>query len=138
MTIITKANYLEHRDSLDIYELNCGKDTVDRSDYVTPEEQYYRLVLAGVQLKRAREDMYDFDANLEEYKTNRLFDRYMDKLDSVEKYRDKLRQYNNVKSQHLRLQELRDKYLKEMEQLEMENKIKSELSKESTEVVTKE
>lgn len=137
MFIITKFNYSEHRDMLDIYETNCGKDTVDRSDYVSADEQYYRLVLAGIQLKRSREDMYDFDGNLEEYKTTRLFERYMDKIDAVEKYRKKMRQYNHVKSQNDRLQELHTKYLNEMKQIENENKIKSELNKQATEVVTK-
>ena len=138
MKVLTKANYLENRDILYIYEENCGKDTVDRSDYITPEEQYYRLVLSGVQLKRAREEMFDFDSDLEEYKTNRLFERYMDKIDTVEKYREKMRQYNRVKSQQERLKELYDKYLEEMQQIELENKIKNELHKTSTQPVVKE
>lgn len=138
MKILTKANYLENRDSLLIYETNCGKDTVDRSDYITPEEQYYRLVLSGVQLKRAREEMFDFDSDLEEYKTNRSFERYMDKIDTVEKYREKMRQYNTVKSQHERLEELHKKYLEEMKQIELENKIKNDLHKQSTQPLTKE
>lgn len=138
MKILTKANYLENRENLGIFEENCGKDTVDRSDYITPEEQYYRLVLSGVQLKRAREEMFDFDSDLEEYKTNRTFDRYMDKIDTVEKYREKMRQYNVVKSQHERLKELHDKYLKEMEQIELENKIKNDLNKQSAQAVKKE
>ena len=138
MKIITKANYLENRDNLEIYEKNCGKDTVDRSDYVTPEEQYYRLVLAGVQLKRAREEMFDFDSDLEEYKTNRQFERYMDKIDTMEKYREKMRHYNTVKSQHERLAELHKKYLEEMQQIELENKIKKELSEKSTQALKKE
>lgn len=138
MKIITKANYLEYRDTLDIYEKNCGKDTVDRSDYITPEEQYYRLTLSGIQLKRAREEMYDFDKDLEEYKTNRLFERYMDKLDTVEKYREKMRQYNTVKSQHERLEELHKRYLEEMKEIELENKIKNDLHKKATQAMTKE
>ena len=80
MKILTKANYLENRESLDIYEKNCGKDTVDRSDYITPEEQYYRLTLSGIQLRRAREDMFDFDSDLQEYKTNRMFERFIDMI----------------------------------------------------------
>ncbi len=138
MKILTKANYLENRDSLFIYEENCGKDTVDRSDYITPEEQYYRLVLSGIQLKRAREEMFDFDSDLEEYKTNRMFERYMDKIDTVEKYREKMRQYNTVKSQHERLEELHKKYLEEMKEIELENKIKNDLNKQSTQSMTKE
>lgn len=138
MKILTKANYLKNRGNLDIYEKNCGKDTVDRSDYITPEEQYYRLVLSGVQLKRAREEMFDFDSDLEEYKTNRMFTRYMDKIDTVEKYREKMRQYNVVKSQHERLEELHKKYLEEMKQIELENKIKNELNKQSTQAIVKE
>lgn len=137
MKILTKANYIENRDSLYIYEENCQKDTVDRSDYETPEEQYYRLILAGVQLKRSREDMYDFDSDLEEYKTSRLSERYMDKLDTVEKYREKMRQYNTVKSQTSRLEKLHEKYLEEMQQIENENKIKNEINKKATEVVAK-
>ncbi len=138
MKILTKANYLENRDSLFIYEENCGKDTVDRSDYITPEEQYYRLVLSGIQLKRAREEMFDFDSDLEEYKTNRMFERYMDKIDTVEKYREKMRQYNTVKSQQERLEELHKKYLEEMKEIELENKIKNDLNKQSTQSMTKE
>ena len=138
MKIITKANYLEYRDILDIYEKNCGKDTVDRSDYVTPEEQYYRLTLAGIQLKRAREEMFDFDSDLAEYKTNRMFERYMDRIDTVEKYREKMRQYNTVKSQQERLKELHEKYLEEMKQIELENKIKNDLHKKATQAIKKE
>ena len=138
MKILTKANYLENRGNLDIYEKNCGKDTVDRSDYITPEEQYYRLTLSGIQLRRAREEMFDFDSDLEEYKTNRIFTRYMDKIDTVEKYREKMRQYNTVKSQHERLEELYKKYLEETKQIELENKIKNDLNKQSTQPVKKE
>lgn len=138
MKILTKANYLENRESLDIYEKNCGKDTVDRSDYITPEEQYYRLTLSGIQLRRAREDMFDFDSDLQEYKTNRMFERYMDKIDTVEKYRERMRQYNTVKSHHERLEELHKKYLEEMKQIELENKIKNDLNKQSTQAMTKE
>lgn len=138
MKIITKANYLEYRDILDIYEKNCGKDTVDRSDYVTPEEQYYRLTLSGIQLKRAREEMFDFDSDLAEYKTNRMFERYMDRIDTVEKYREKMRQYNTVKSQQERLKELHEKYLEEMKQIELENKIKNDLHKKATQAIKKE
>lgn len=138
MKILTKANYLEYRDTLDIYEKNCGKDTVDRSDYITAEEQYYRLVLAGVQLKRAREEMFDFDSDLEEYKTDRKFERYMDKISAVEKYREKMKQYNTVKSQHERLAELHKRYLEEMKQIELENKIKNDLHKETTQAIKKE
>lgn len=138
MKILTKSNYLENRESLYIYEKNCGKDTVDRSDYITPEEQYYRLVLSGIQLKRAREEMFDFDNDLEEYKTNRMFERYMDKIDTVEKYREKMRQYNTVKSQSERLEELHKRYLEEMKQIELENKIRNDLNKQSTQVMTKE
>ena len=138
MKILTKANYLENRDSLIIYEENSGKDIVDRSDYITPEEQYYRLILAGVQLKRAREEMFDFDSDLEEYKTSRLAERYMDKIGTIEKYREKMRQYNTVKSQQERLRELYDRYLKEMNQIELENQIKNQLHKQTTQVVTKE
>lgn len=138
MKILTKSNYLENRETLSIYEKNCGKDTVDRSDYITPEEQYYRLTLAGIQLKRAREDMFDFDSNLEEYKTNRMFERYMDKIDTVEKYREKMRQYNTVKSQRERLEDLHEKYLSEMKEVELENKIKKDLHTDTTKAMTNE
>ena len=138
MKILTKANYLESRDNLSIYENNCGQDTVDRSDYITPEEQYYRLVLSGVQLKRAREEMYDFDGDLEEYKTNRMYTRYMDKIDTVESYREKMRQYNTIKSQHERLEELHKKYLEEMKEIELEDNIRNEVRKQSTQAITKE
>ncbi len=138
MKILTKANYLENRESLNIYEKNCGKDTVDRSDYISPEEQYYRLVLSGIQLRRVREEMFDFDSDLEEYKTNRMFNRYLDKIDTVEKYREKMRQYNTVKTQHERLEALHKKYLEEMKEIELENKIKNDLHKQSIQAMKKE
>lgn len=137
MYILTKFDYLEKRDSLEIYEVNCGKDNVDRSDYTSPEEQYYRLILSGIQLKRSREYMYDFDSELAEYKTSRLFERYMDKLDTVEKYRQKMRQYNDVKSQNERIKALHEQYLEEMKQIENENKIRHDLNKKVSEAVKK-
>lgn len=134
MKILTKANYLELRPNR--FEANSGKDIVDRSDYVTPEEQYYRLTLAGIQLRRAREDLYDFDKVLEEYKTSRTFNTFMDKLDTVEAYRSKLHQYNTASRNADFLEKLRDRYLKEVEQLETEKKIRKELNQSATAVNT--
>lgn len=135
MKILTKANYLKNKPNC--FEHNSGKDNVDRSDYISPEEQYYRLILAGVQLKRGREELHDFDSVVEEYKTNRLFTRYMDKIDAVEKYRDKLHQYNTVKKQTDRLKELRARYLEEMEQIHLQNQIKNDLHSDVIKPLTK-
>lgn len=141
--ILSQNNYVDKVDELAIrFENNTGRDIVDRSDYISPDLQYYRLALSGIQLRESRAEMYDSteqdNVSLDEViSTDKRFTKFMDKLEIVNEYKSKLEKKRKFENDREHLKQLEQEYLAKMREIELNNSINKEKNKDVTEVPTR-
>lgn len=138
--ILTQFDYSELVDKVAVrYEFNSGKDIVDRSDFVSPDLQYYRLALAGIQLRESRAEMYDSTEQDqvpidEVINTDKRFTKFMDKLEVVNEYKAKLEKKTKFENDREHLHQLEREYLAKMREIELNNSVNREKNKDITEI----
>lgn len=138
--ILNQNNYLEKVDTIaNRFEINSGKDIVDRSDYISPDLQYYRLALSGIQLRESRAEMYDSTEQdnvplSDVISSDKRFTKFIDKLEVVNEYKSKLEKKRKFENDREHLRQLELEYLSKMREIELNNAVNKEQNKDITEV----